>query len=304
MNATGLPIPTAPSAASPVAGETTPLMSSGAQAPTDFVLALAQMLGASVPASNVTAQATAAIATSEDEPIGSDVDAASLALLPMPIAQLQTQLQPQDVARQVAEHTDLIESLGLAPRTDGPSARDVALLQALTERLAGIEETPAPQVQSGSLNALEGSQPRAAVLETAPHSRPLQHPVGTRAWADELGTRLTLMTDKGQHTASIRLSPEHLGPLEIRIAMRDDQASVWFGAAHADTRAAIEHALPRLRELFAAEGMSLADAGVFREPPKQAPTDVPHANNSNEPTNSEAVSSPARVQIGLLDAYA
>ena len=62
-----------------------------------------------------------------------------------------------------------------------------------------------------------------------------------------------------KRTTSLRLWPEHLGPLEVRITMNDDQASVWFGAAHADTRAAIENALPRLRELFASQGLSLTD---------------------------------------------
>ena len=100
-------------------------------------------------------------------------------------------------------------------------------------------------------------------------ARPVHTPVGTPAWADEVGSRLTMMVEQGKHTASLRLSPEHLGPLEIRIAMKDDQASVWFGAAHADTRAAIENALPKLREMFAQQGLSLADAGVSREPPRQ-----------------------------------
>ena len=109
-------------------------------------------------------------------------------------------------------------------------------------------------------------------------SRSVHAPVGSAAWADEIGSRLTLMAEHGRHTASIRLSPEHLGPLEVRITMQDDQASVWFGAAHADTRAAIETALPRLRELFASQGLSLTDAGVSHEAPRG------HREQGNSPT--------------------
>ena len=47
-----------------------------------------------------------------------------------------------------------------------------------------------------------------------------------------------------------------------------NSASVWFGAAHADTRAAIEQSLPRLREMLGASGLSLADAGVFSHTPR------------------------------------
>jgi flagellar hook-length control protein FliK len=136
-------------------------------------------------------------------------------------------------------------------------------------------------------------------------SRPVQAPVGSSQWADEIGTRLTMMTEQGKHAASLRMSPEHLGPLEIRIAIRDDQASVWFGAAHADTRAAIEHALPRLRELFESQGMSLADAGVYREAPREQPGTARGFNGGELTGNSEESNGQAvRVSVGLVDAYA
>jgi flagellar hook-length control protein FliK len=177
----------------------------------------------------------------------------------------------------------------------------------MTDRLAAMDESSQPletQAQNAPvLPSIDTQQPVRTTADGA-ITRPVHVPVGTPAWAEEIGSRLTLMTEKGQHTASLRMSPEHLGPLEIRIAMRDDQASVWFGAAHADTRAAIEHALPRLRELFAAQGMSLTDAGVFREPPRQQmPTFANDAkagaDNANEPAGVAA-----QVTVGLLDAYA
>jgi len=301
MNATGLPISTGPAVAAPVAAEPAAApAAAGTEESTDFVLALAQMLGASVPASGTQSQFAAA--ANGDDTESSDAEAAALALLPLPIAPVQVQ---PTVAQ---SEGDPLEMLGLTPRPDGPSARDIALLQALTERLAAVDDSPQEsQVPSGALPSLDALQARATPPDVPAQARPLQHPVGTPAWTDELGSRLTMMTEKGQHTASLRLSPEHLGPLEIRIAMRDDQASVWFGAAHADTRAAIEHALPRLRELFAAQGMSLADAGVFREPPKQQFTEwrgVGGAGDREAAVSTEATSSIAQVQVGLLDAYA
>ncbi len=41
---------------------------------------------------------------------------------------------------------------------------------------------------------------------------PVNVPVGTAQWADEIGSRMTMMVEQGKHTASLRLSPEHLGP--------------------------------------------------------------------------------------------
>jgi flagellar hook-length control protein FliK len=303
MNATGLPIQ---AAAAPTVSGTEPAASSatdGAQAPTDFILALAQMLGTSIPTTSVTPQATLTAST-RDQELDTDAsdEAAALSLLPLPIAQVQSQ-----VVQQQSQALDPLELLGLTAAPQSASARDAALLQALTDRLAAVDEIPQEaHVPSGSLlPTTEASQVRSSAPDAAAASaRSLHSPVGTRAWADELGSRVTMMTHKGEHTASLRLSPEHLGPLEIRIAMREDQASVWFGAAHADTRAAIEHALPRLRELFAAQGMSLADAGVFREPPRQQMPGFTSTGASDPATAVESTTSVGRVQIGLLDAYA
>jgi flagellar hook-length control protein FliK len=300
MNATGLPIQ-APAAVPTATGTelAPPTTTSGAQAPTDFVLALAQMLGTSVPTTNV-----AAGASTRDPEVDTDASdsAAALSLLSLAIPMGQ----PQPVGTQHTQAPDPLEMLGLTTSPASANARDAALLQALTDRLAAADEVPQEaHVPNGSLlPTSEASQVRPGTA--AANARSLHSPVGTQAWADELGSRVTMMTHKGEHTASLRLSPEHLGPLEIRIAMREDQASVWFGAAHADTRAAIEHALPRLRELFAAQGMSLADAGVFREPPRQQMPAFAStgAGASDSVTGVEPSTSIGHAQIGLLDAYA
>jgi flagellar hook-length control protein FliK len=115
-----------------------------------------------------------------------------------------------------------------------------------------------------------------------------------------------MMVEQGKHTASLRLSPEHLGPLEVRITMNGDQASVQFGAAHVDTRNAIENALPRLREMFAAQGLSLSDANVSREPPRQQqnPTQASSSSSSFGGEDAATSVSAAQVRLGLLDTYA
>ncbi len=153
--------------------------------------------------------------------------------------------------------------------------------------------------------------PASQVEQTAPKhtmtldtQRAVHSPVGSSQWADELGSRLTLMTEQGKQAASLRLSPEHLGPLEIRIAITEERASVWFGAAHADTRAAIEHALPRLREMFEAQGISLADAGVYEQAPREQPELTRHSGlGANDTQEAEAERSEVRVNLGLVDAY-
>jgi len=128
--------------------------------------------------------------------------------------------------------------------------------------------------------------------------------VGTPAWADEVAAKATFIHERGLQSASLRLSPEHLGPMEIQITINDDKASVWFGAAHAETRTALEQALPRLRELLGSQGLSLSDAGVFREPPRdQAQAYVATRADGSSPETVERDIVVSK-RIGLLDTYA
>lgn len=195
-------------------------------------------------------------------------------------------------------------------------SRDAGRVSTLAIDAQGLKNLTAASAASGdasstfdsalSPQASTEAQPLRAASVEPNVSRPLHSPVGSSAWADELGARLTMMAEQGKHTASLRLSPEHLGPLEIRIAIRDDQASVWFGAAHADTRAAIEHALPRLRELFESQGLSLTDAGVFKEPPREQAAARARAGSEAHESHADESSAPARVNLNLtlIDAYA
>jgi flagellar hook-length control protein FliK len=96
----------------------------------------------------------------------------------------------------------------------------------------------------------------------------LRAPLGTPAWTDELGSRVTWMLEQGEQVASLRLSPENLGPLDVRIAVREGETTVWFGAVQPETRAALEQSLPRLREMLGASGLALANAGVFSQTPR------------------------------------
>lgn len=96
---------------------------------------------------------------------------------------------------------------------------------------------------------------------------PIPSPLGTPQWSQDFAARVSWLVDRGDQHASISVSPEELGPIEIRLAVREGEASIWFGAAHSETRAAIEQALPRLRDMLAGMGLSLADAGVFEHAP-------------------------------------
>ncbi len=151
----------------------------------------------------------------------------------------------------------------------------------------------------------------APVLELSPRHQ-LHATVGTHQWATELGNKLTMLATRDTQSATLYMTPADLGPVQVRIDLNQDQsqASVWFTAEHADTRSALEQSLPKLRELFSAQGMSLTDAGVFgdRSRQQQAESSFTSSRFHNmQYEDSEALADTATVRtisLGLLDAYA
>jgi flagellar hook-length control protein FliK len=150
-----------------------------------------------------------------------------------------------------------------------PAATGVSSSQAAPSAPAVAAATTSTTAALAAAVQLSSGSPVGSPQPTVDSSRmALASPVGTSAWTDELGAKVTWMAHQGIQSASLQLSPEHLGPLQVSISVHDGQASVWFGAAQPDTREALQQSLPHLRQLFAGQGLTLTDAGVSREPPR------------------------------------
>jgi len=278
----------------------------------NFVGMLMQLLGGTAPTSLTTATSTTKAADTDADAEDPTALAAMLAL-PMPVT-LPLNALPAAAA---TTGSDPLELLGLGSGSaSSTKSTDLGTLLALKGDLAdtldnalddAVPDAPGGNDSIGSLSPLNDLTAAKSPASEVPSSRQVHAPVGSPQWADELGSKLTVMVDKGQHSASLKLTPDNLGPLEVRISITDDKASVWFGAAHADTRAAIEHALPKLRDMFATQGLSLGDMGVFKEPPRdQQPQ--PNRNfagtGDGSPVTSETAMVVSTRSISLLDAYA
>jgi flagellar hook-length control protein FliK len=118
-----------------------------------------------------------------------------------------------------------------------------------------IHSAPAPMVQ-----------PALAAVNT---------PVAGSGWDKALGDQLVWMADQKHQVAELHLNPPELGPLKITLTLDHDHASAQFVSAHAVVRDAIEHAMPRLREMLAGSGITLGNADVsadtFRGQAQQEP---------------------------------
>lgn len=95
-------------------------------------------------------------------------------------------------------------------------------------------------------------------VDIPPMTKPFSHP----EWNKEMGERIVWMHKQAIPSAELRLNPEHLGPIKIKIDLSQDQATIAFTAQHAVVKEAIEASIPKLREMFSAQQLNLADVNV------------------------------------------
>lgn len=112
---------------------------------------------------------------------------------------------------------------------------------------------------NGELNRLNQALPSAGAkaAETTVASR-----FDSPQWSEDLGQKLIWMHKQALPSAELRLNPEHLGPVLVKIDQHQDQTSIVFTAQHQAVRDAIESAIPKLREMFSGQQLQLADVNV------------------------------------------
>lgn len=93
----------------------------------------------------------------------------------------------------------------------------------------------------------------------------IQPQLNNSAWSKVMSSRVVWMAREGVQQAELRLNPAHLGPVEVRLSMQNDQTNVTFIASNAAARDALEQALPRLRESFTENGLALNHAEVSHQ---------------------------------------
>jgi flagellar hook-length control protein FliK len=105
-------------------------------------------------------------------------------------------------------------------------------------------------------------------------SFPVTVPVPDPRFPDALGERVTWMVREGIQGAELTLHPQELGPIRIELSLDGAAASIGVIAANAETRSAIEQALPRLREMLAGQGLHLGGAAVDAGSARQGQPDA------------------------------
>jgi flagellar hook-length control protein FliK len=139
----------------------------------------------------------------------------------------------------------------------------------------------APQVATAAVNKL--AQDMKADVPAL--TRPLSHP----NWNQEVGERIIWMNNRGISSAEIRMNPQNMGPITVRIDVdAEQQTSVSFTAQNADVRTALEASIPRLREMLSSQNLNLADVSVSQQSSTSADSNGSQRQNAQMAADASA----------------
>lgn len=124
---------------------------------------------------------------------------------------------------------------------------------------------------------------------------------------EDIGDAVRWMADQKIGHAHIKVTPNDLGTVEIRLRLEGDRVHADFSSAQAEVRQALESSLPRLRDMLGQHGFQLAHADVGQQ---QSPPSKGGGSQNGEggpDAGDPVVEAPRTVRMtarGLVDAYA
>lgn len=186
--------------------------------------------------------------------------------------------------------------------TDGLAQAPAALAQMLAGAKPVLREASATDDGATAVAA----PPPQSTAPPVPQVQVLA-PAGTPAFATELNQQITWFATQDVKQARIRLHPDELGMLDLKISVQHGHVDVAFTAQHPGAVLALQQSLPQLDQMLAQQGLSLGHSEVSQhgrdESPAQGSGHGAAGDGADDTGAIGAVASP-RPNLGLLDAFA
>lgn len=125
----------------------------------------------------------------------------------------------------------------------------------------GGAENPISHAQ-GITGSLTGTSLGSTGQTQASPTQVLNAPLATPQWQQGLGQQLVALHQRGAQQMELHLRPADLGPLSISLKVDDQLAQLQLFSTNPQVRAAIEQAIPQLRQTLEESGIQLGEATV------------------------------------------
>ncbi|HEY1069082.1 MAG TPA: flagellar hook-length control protein FliK [Thermomonas sp.] len=189
--------------------------------------------------------------------------------------------QPQavDVKASTAMPDGLMAAMrSAAPGTDFPATASVRASGQPVSPFAALAADMAPASQVGGdspagpaaspVQAMQGLGVVQVHATAAPQSAPAPVPVlhqpadPAQGYDEPFGQHVAWLAGQRMGQAEIRVVPEHLGVIDIRLQMDGNNVRAEFHSSQPEVRQALEASFPRLRDMLGQQGLQLSHAGV------------------------------------------
>ncbi|AHF02323.1 hypothetical protein THIAE_07215 [Thiomicrospira aerophila AL3] len=131
--------------------------------------------------------------------------------------------------------------------------------QAIQTQMSAVTTESSEDDSSSVVNLMQVAQmpTTMSLSERAPVTLPaINYALRQAQWETALGQRLMYMINQQVSQAQIQLNPANLGPIRLMVSLdRDQVVQVQMLAQHAQTKDAMEQALPRLRDMLTEAGI-------------------------------------------------
>lgn len=146
-----------------------------------------------------------------------------------------------------------------------------------------------------------------AAATAAPHVLDVASPAGTPAFAQELGQQVAWLGGQDIKQARIRLHPEELGQLDVKVSVAHDRVDVTFAVQHPAAVHAVQQTLAQLDSLLAQHGLALGHAEVGQQQARGEHSQGQFAGgvvDGAEDDGLAVVAATTPATLGLLDTFA
>jgi flagellar hook-length control protein FliK len=203
--------------------------------------------------------------------------------------------------------------MGNAAGKNDAAATTTTSATAKTAQAAEMAPTDLPTVathKDNDITAMLGlaAGPGSAAHVATPQVVQMQSSVDSSGFAQELGQQVAWMGGQDIKEARIKLNPEALGELEVKVSVDHNRVDVAFAAQHPAAVTAVQQTLGQLDTMLAGHGLSLGHTFVGQQQGQQGSGGSSSGKGSfagNDGSDGEVEASPIRqVAVGLLDMFA
>ena len=186
------------------------------------------------------------------------------------------------------------------PQAAAANATPPSPMAARSDVAALLSATPTSP-QSTGMAGTSPATPAEARLPTGP---------ANADFGAQISAQVTTFVRNGVEHARLHLNPADLGPVQVQIQVEGNTAAVHLSADNAQTRQALEQALPQLAGSLRDAGLTLTGGGVSQQPRQDAGRDAsthrgPGHRDPDDagPESVDPVAAPAR-RRGVVDLVA